>query len=376
MIQESSPSVLHERPKGFYIDNDTGQRMFDDGHRQWPLIFNADVVMQEIRTNARKVNDEETLEEYREISQFLLKEENYSEEDFDQTAVTMVCTWLKSSLDHIKTDVYYELISEMVPENIFGVIKYDYRFDANSCTIYIMNDFSPKMYYTKFEPERQDELLDFGFFEEDFWGIMENEWDNVHAYFGGWNVGRRTNGEYRTLYKSKGILVMPHSLNMMSLKDDEETKYLAANESDYNYVSMNNIEEVYGIFDPETGLETIRDGSELITSRIRLFDYVEDYNFAAVLAFAHFKKFKSMYGDNPLFVFEKELDLPIDWYIKEDDVRFQIFKGKIYDNKLGAPIDQKHILNLLNMYNEREKAEKPSSNVVKLGREKEFCETI
>ena len=348
MNLELLSSVL---PRGLYKDT-AGRPYLNDGIRNWPLIVDTSQITDMICNGAVAANDEECMATLQNMSDYLLTQDNHEDSKFDKMAVGLIHKWFTDNLHYIEDHVLYEIVSEMRPSNIFGVVKYNPRSGMDTVKIFIMNDNSTRMYAHKMPAETKDNVKMFRFFEEDFWALVKEDFNHQYSIFGGWNVSRKRYGEFRKIYHVGDVRVEHLNRNPSRIPEKD---WLGRNDVNMSRVTLDPIEEVLANYDVRDRTETIIDseGNHIIQP-IQLFRYTEDYNLATVISYAFFQKFKIMMKDEDGCTFVSDGELPIEWYIKEDGVRFQRFRGDVWDNKIGAQINGEHVVDLLNMFDEKE----------------------
>jgi hypothetical protein len=338
------------QPRGLFKDSN-GIPHFDDGTRSWPLIFDTSEITDIICRAAIDSGDKECMDQMQAMSEYILNLDSHEEIQFKKVAVGMVYKWFTDHIDYLQDHIHYEIVSEMRPANIFGVVKYNTKTELSTVRVYVMNDFSTRMYAHKLTGEERTKVRLFRFFEEDFWNIIEPDFLYIYATFGGWNVSRKNFNKYRTVYRVGKVLVEPYNRNPQMLPDKT---WLSRRDLNYMHVTTTPIEEVLAEYDIHTKLENIVENGIKSSELIPLFDLVESYNLATIITYAHFQKFKYIHREQLEYVYEEDSNLPIEWYIKEDGVRFQKFRGKIWDNKLESQISADHAIDLLNMFEQKE----------------------
>lgn len=354
MNQESSLSVQPEEI-GITYDKNNLPHYFD-GCRSWPLILEVTQITNHICDVALAIEDDQCLEEFDQMTKYMLTLENHGDNSFDNTVIMMIYRWFKNYLEYIDTDIFYEIIGEMKPESLFGIIHLDKTNQIDMVNVYIMNDFSTKMYVHKAIPEKQQEIKSFCFYEEDFWQLVNPVFLDLYTFFGGWNVTRKQKDIMSPRYKVGMVVIEGANIHPEKLPNK---KFLLDRDVRHSYASVTPIEEMIGNYDTKNKTEMIIENDIKDHDRVQLFEFTESYNFANILTYERFQKFKYLHVDNPGMIYMSESELPIEWYVKEDDMRFQKFKGKIWDNTKGHPIDDDHIVNLLNMFHDRDKNHKP-----------------
>lgn len=335
------------------LDEETNVPVFIDGDIRWPLVHNIGAIVQQIQVGSVQAGDDEAMKGMQQFTNFALNIENHESGDFQLKMTTFIYRWLKDNIDYLSNQYDYEVVSEMTEDNIFGIIYHDPTSEADTMDVYIMNDFTPKMYAHRHSSDISKQLQEFCFYEEHFWSLIEPIFNTFYYWFGAGNVSRKIRGEFRRLYRPGLILIEGMNRNPGRMP---KADYISSTALAFNYVHIKTgVKEIFGRTEGKDEI-IIEDGIRS-DGKIDLFETFESHNLAAVYTYASFQKLKVVHRDSGNFKFQHEHEMPLDWYTKEDDLRFQLFKGEIWDNDLGSPIDNNRIVDILNDFHYKEKEE-------------------
>ena len=274
-----------------------------------PLIIDTSSYVSIITSRTSK----EEFGKFRSIIEFMLNGNNFQSSSFSRDVTRSIWDWITSNSHYIDNEMDYEIISHCRPENIFGYVKWSVSLQTDTIDLFIMNDYTPKLLAFD-NKEFYREAVNFGFYEEHFWSLVEPNFNEIKVLFGGYNIRRRNTHSMGKMYSKGRIYKNPIQINPETFSDRSKVSALDAM---YNSVEIEPVKEFMGMLNKTNNtIITYEDGMLVSSPNVPLVLF-ENKNLAMIYAYADYNRYKLESVDIQ-DRFMKDSDIPLDWSIYVD----------------------------------------------------------